>query len=182
MTNNTFLYATLDSHNSFLVPAVLTINGMTFTSQVKLDTGCAQSTIPFRRLANVSHQKSLLYKQQDIANGLQMIRSYGVSDTDEIRRADAKLLKAGHHLECTALKFKHPYTPLILNGYSLQTDVCVNYDRTSNILIGMDILKQLQFVCDKSVVTDKYTFIGCLQSQDDKTEYRNALKKHFRLM
>ena len=179
MTSDSFLYATLNRQNSFLVPALISLNNISFANQVKIDTGCAQSTIPFRRLASVSHEKSLQYKQSDLDFGLPYVRSYGVSDTDEIRKKDAKLIKAGRYMECTSLKFKHANTHLILNGYTINTDIYVNYDRTGSILIGMDILKQFQSVTDISQITGQYTFIGCLISQSDKSEFYTALYEHF---
>ncbi len=55
----------------------------------------------------------------------------------------------------------------------------INYDRTSNPLLGLDILQEFSFVCGISKVFGSYMFIGCLRDQKDKYDYYEAIEKHF---
>lgn len=113
-----------------------------------------------------------------IDSKLKFQRSYGVSDTDEIKARDKMLVKENRLLECTALKFTHRDIPITLNGYGIRHDIAVNYDRTSNILIGMDILKDFDFHCGESEWNGKYLFLGCLKEKIN-LEYLSELNKHF---
>lgn len=97
-----------------------------------------------------------------------------MSDTDSIKERDRKLIEDGRLLECTALKFTHENVPMSLNGYRLVHNIAVNYDRTSNILIGMDILKDFDFHCGISKMTGEYIFLGCLRDNISQ-EYLSAL-------
>ena len=81
-------------------------------------------------------------------------------------------------MECTALKFTHKNIPIRLNGYDITHDIAVNYDRTSNILIGMDILKDFDFHCGESKATGNYIFLGCLKKRITP-DYLGALYEHF---
>lgn len=113
-----------------------------------------------------------------IESKLRFQHSYGVSDTEEIKARDKKLVKSNHLLECTTLKFTHRDIPMVLNGYNIIHDIGVNYDRTSNILIGMDILKDFDFHCGESKVNGKYLFLGCLKEEINAL-YLDELYRHF---
>lgn len=177
MMSNAYLISVLEK-NSFYVRAEICLHGKTIHNRFKLDTGCSYSTVPYRVLYNVSYDTALQYKKAAIASGLKFQRSYGVSDTDEIKARDKELVRKNRLLECTALKFVHPDIPISLNGYQIIHDIGVNYDRTSNILIGMDILKDFDFHCGRSKVNGEYIFLGCLAEQIN-SEYLGALYQHF---
>lgn len=166
--------------NCFYVQSEIKLHGKSIKGNFKLDTGCGYSTVSYRVLCNISHNASLKYKNEAILSGMKFQRSYGVSDTDSIKERDRQLIADGRLLECTALKFTHEKVAMSLNGYHLVHDIAVNYDRTSNILIGMDILKEFDFHCGVSRITDKYTFLGCLKN-DITQEYAEALQVHFGL-
>lgn len=98
--------------------------------------------MPIRNL--VSEKAALKMKIEDIKNQVPYQRSYGVSDTEEVKRKDKLLIRQGRLLECTSLKFEHRFDNIILNNYHLGESVIqINYDRTGNILIGMDILSYM---------------------------------------
>ena len=143
-----------------------------------MDTGCSYSTISYRVLCNVSHNTALKYEREALVSGLKCQRSYGVSDTESIKERDKTLIEEGRLLECTALKFTHESIPMSLNGYRIVHDIAVNYDRTSNILIGMDILKDFDFHCGISKMTNEYLFLGCLRNNISR-EYLSALYMNF---
>ncbi len=48
-------------------------------------------------------------KIEDIKNQVPYQRSYGVSDTEEVKRKDKLLIRQGRLLECTSLKFEHRF-------------------------------------------------------------------------
>ncbi|MDE7311647.1 MAG: hypothetical protein K2N87_08555 [Eubacterium sp.] len=177
MMSSNYLISTLENH-CFYVKSEICLHGKVIHNRFKLDTGCAFSTIPFRVLYNVSHNTALQYKQAAIDSHLKYQRSYGVSDTEMTRQKDKELLKNNKLLECTSLKFMHKDIPLVLNGYALVHDIAVNYDRTSNILIGMDILQDFDFHCGKSIDNGEYLFLGCLRN-DISQDYLDELYKHF---
>lgn len=164
--------------NCFFVQSEIGLHGKTINGSFKLDTGCSYSTISYRTLCNISHNAALKYKREAITSGLEYQRSYGVSDTDKIKETDKRLVREGRLLECTALKFVHKNISIVLNGYGLVHDIAVNYDRTSNILIGMDILKDFDFHCGTSLATGEYLFIGCLKNNITQ-DYLDALHSHF---
>lgn len=178
MMNKGYLFSVLEN-NCFFVKAEICIHGKTVNGRFKLDTGCSYSTIPYRVLYNVSYDTALRHKRAAIASKLKFQRSYGVSDTDEVKAWDKELVETGRLLECTALKFTHRDVPMIMNGYGIRHDIAVNYDRTSNVLIGMDILKDFDFHCGESRRNGEYIFLGCLKDQISM-EYMEELYKHFK--
>lgn len=117
-------------------------------------------------------------KTEAINTGKKYRRTYGVSDTDERKQKDIELIKEGRLIECTSLRFEHEVDNLVINGYSLgPRKIGINYDRTGNILIGMDILKML----DIHMGTDSNGEFIMLACDKDKLtlEYLQALKETF---
>ena len=170
--------ASVLKNNCFFIQSEIRLHGKAINGNFKLDTGCSYSTISYRTLCNMSHDAALKYKEEAIISGLAYQRSYGVSDTDRVKETDKRLVKEGRLLECTALKFVHNNIPILLNGYKIVHDIAVNYDRTSNILIGMDILKDFDFHCGMSLITNEYMFLGCLK-RNITSDYLGALHLHF---
>ena len=165
--------------NSFTVNASAEIDGTIYRFPIKIDTGCTHSVLPFRMIANVTKRESYRSKKNDIKNKLHYVRSYGVSDTDFTKTCDRLKEKIGLLKRCRSLKFLHKGLPMFLNGVSFISDMYINYDRTSNPLFGLDALQQFTFTCDVSIITGKYTFIGCPREQADKTDFYYALIRHF---
>ena len=54
----------------------------------------------------------------------------------------------------------------------------VSYDRTGNILIGMDVLSQMDIHIGKSKILEKTVFIACPYDSLNQ-EYLEALNQHF---
>lgn len=169
-------------------------NGSSFDAQVmfnvlhrssiqyrcKIDTGCSLTVIPIARFIGEGPARRL--KSIDVEKGVPYVCSYGVSDTVEIKNRDKQLIESGRLLECTALKFRHTSNPLILNGYDLgEQDVYINYDRTGNILIGTDILQQLDIHIGADRWTGRLVMLGCLRSAITE-EYLDRLYDAFGLV
>lgn len=168
-----------EERNAFTVKASVIIDDITYRFPIKIDTGCTYSVLPFRIIANVTKRESYKLKNKDIKANIPYVRSYGVSDTDFKMSCDRLKTKLGLLKCCTALKFLHKDLPVELNDFALTSDMYINYDRTSNPLLGLDVLKNFAFVCDISMITGKYTFIGCPGNQADKSDFYDALLKHF---
>ena len=84
-------------------------------------------------------------------------------------------------VKCEALKFKHSITDFMLNGVSISTqDIFLNYNRSGNILIGVDILQTMVGHWDISKKTGKLLLLCCPRNLVDYNFY-NALKEHFGL-
>jgi len=66
-------------------------------------------------------------------------------------------------------------------GVCIENDfVNISYDRTGNILIGMDILSKLDIHIGKSKILGKTIFLACPNNNINQV-YLNALKQHFEL-
>ena len=148
-------------------------------ARCKIDTGCAKTNIPIKRL-NISERQAKLLKQKAINDNVPYKPTYGVSDTLSIRNMDKTQISKGNLIDVSSLRFSyHADSITIGNQWIGGCDIGVNFDRTGNILIGLDTLQSFQIVIDTSIVTGKYTLIGCLKSQPDKLMYYKALEKHF---
>lgn len=140
----------------------------------KIDTGCSYSNLPIKNV--VSERVAHSMKLEDIKNRVPYQRSYGVSDTEETKRKDKMLIMQGRLLECTSLKFEHIFDNIILNNYYLgRKSIRINYDRTGNILIGMDILSQMDIHMGADKNTGEYILIGCLKDNIN-IAYKEALR------
>ncbi len=144
---------------------------------VKIDTGCSVSTIPMKKL-NVSDQICQSLKSTDIDNSVEYMRSYGV-ETGGLYHPEP--ITKEQKMKCTALKFKHAIKDLRLNGMLIPTQtIFLNYDRSGNILIGMDILSMMKSYCDISKKTGKLTLLCCLRNAMT-IDFDKALMDHFGL-
>ena len=158
----------------------LQLGGGIYKIHCKVDTGCSYSNLPIQNL--VSEKEALKMKMEDIRNEIPYQRSYGVSDTEEVKRKDKQLISQGRLLECTSLKFEHKFENVVLNNYNLgKTTIRINYDRTGNILIGMDILSDMDIHMGTDKHTGEYVMIGCLKSHIT-IGYREALRNIFGLL
>lgn len=155
----------------------VSLYGNEYDIPCKIDTGCGQTVIPIRRL--VSDEVAVKLKKQALEiDQLKYHRTYGVSDTISTRERDTQLLNEGKAIECTSLHFRYPIKEIAINGYRIPTRyIGINYDRTGNILIGMDILKML----DIHMGTDSNGEFIMLACDKDKLtlEYLQALKETF---
>lgn len=145
---------------------------------VKIDTGCAISTIPVRKL-KVSDTICKKLKSADIDNQLFSLRSYGV-ETGGLKHIEPKTKR--QKMKCEALKFQHCISNLQLNGVKIPSDnIFLNYNRSGNILIGMDILSLMICHIDVSRKTGKLTLLCCPRDFVND-EFYNAMKDHFGLI
>ena len=82
-------------------------------------------------------------------------------------------------MDCPAMKFEHGITDFLIGGVRISSDIiCLNYDRSGNILIGMDILEKWDIHIGISKKTGKSLFLACPFENQCK-EYLEALEMHF---
>jgi hypothetical protein len=148
---------------------------------IEIDTGCSYTNFSYKSLSNFSNSDALIAKRNAIENNLKKGLRYGVSDTRENKRRDKQLMVNKDFLSCTALNFSYDNVLLNINGYNFSHSIRMNYDRESNLLLGMDILKDFDFHIGTSNVTGEVVFLGCLSSRITES-YLNALDKHFNYM
>lgn len=147
---------------------------------VKIDTGCSISVIP---LAKYKINKILLtkLKSQDIQNNVSNVPSYGV-ETGSNKPPEPQTYQ--EKMDSPALKFEHNISNFTINGVTINNNtIYVNYDRTGNILIGMDILKDWDIhigTVDKPDLPEvgQTMFLGCPRDQMND-EYLLELERLF---
>lgn len=147
---------------------------------VKIDTGCSVSTIPLAAFQTVRLCKRL--KHADVSNNAEYLLSYGVETGG---RKHARPVSYDDKMACTALKFKHSISNFKINGVDISAEnIYVNYDRTSNILIGMDILKNWDIHIGKSMIpeeTGKTIFLACPYDKLNE-DYFKELERTFGIL
>ena len=144
---------------------------------VKIDTGCAISTIPVKRL-KISENICNQLKALDIDNSVEYVRSYGI-ETGGLFHPEPVTKK--EKMDCEALKFRHSVTDFLLDGVTISAkNIFLNYNRSGNILIGVDILKTMAGLWDISKKTGKLTLLCCPRNLINDNFY-NAMKEHFGL-
>lgn len=171
------------SNYSFIAPLRIKIGNIEVTVNCKIDTGCMKTSIPIKKILigtqSIKELKAFKLKQDAINNNIQYERSYGVSDTASIRKHDDMLISQGKLIECTSLKFKQKADIFEIANFSLGSPIIgVNYDRTGNILIGMDIMKDWDIHIGKDVKTQETIFLACPYNNINE-EYLIALEDHF---
>lgn len=128
---------------------------------VKIDTGCSVSVIPLAKFRIPQFMLNKM-KYNDIKSGIDYLESYGV-ETGGIRHKSPETYK--EKMECTALKFKHAVSDFEIDGVPISHEyMYVNYDRKSNILIGMDILKNWDIHIGTAGI-GKTIFLACPKDQ-----------------
>ncbi len=182
---NNFLIAQLYKNCFFVdLSTSLDVHKIEINSIAKIDTGCGFTSIHlFNRRFLLGKEDITRLKKEAINLNLKAGLSFGVSDTDDIKKHEEMLFKSGNLLECKCINFKHNISKFLLNGYDIEkSSIRVSYNRQNNILIGMDVLQLFDFHCGYSRVLDNYIFIGVLRTQEDKSDYYKALEEHFGIL
>lgn len=89
------------------------------------------------------------------------------------------MINNGDLLHCTSLRFTHTASKFIIAGFDMSNiDIGINYDRVSNILIGMDILSKMDIHIGKSKIQNEIIFLACPYDKIND-DYLLALESHF---
>lgn len=145
---------------------------------VKIDTGCPYTSIPIKKLG-VSSAKAQEWKLRD-SNDNAVVKqiSYGVNDTDKQKQEYIKKFKQGDFDGLPAITFLHHGLTIDFDGIEVKkSDVKVSYDRTGNILIGMDVMKDWDIHIGKTKTGDTI-FLACPYDQLND-EYYKELNRLF---
>lgn len=180
MLTDSYLFAELINNRfKIYISGALDIdNTMLINQPAILDTGCAYSVLPYYLLVQ-SSVYAVAKKKVDIRNKVDYLISYGVETGGEHHKKPETIDEL---MSCTGLKFKHNLINFSLNNYIIgNTEIYVNYNRKSNILIGMDILQNFDLHIGLSRQTSTVVLIGILKEQKDRAGYNTAIKEHFGL-
>lgn len=178
---NRYIKVYMNQRNEFRTYASLSLFGMRFENvNVKIDTGCGATTILTSKLGIPRIEAQRLKKQDCIDSSIGKVISFGVNDSKQFRD-DAKLafrMKEFEHLSCVS--FVHRIENFEIAGTLIgNIGIKVNYDRTGNILIGMDIISTWD-VHIGTLSTGETLLLACPKEQLNY-EYYNALEKFFEL-
>ncbi len=164
------------SFNAFASFTLDNINAPFQNVRVKIDTGCSISTIPLAKFKHLTNKLKIL-KENDIKAGVDYKTSYGVESGGKKHKIP---VTDEDKLNCEALKFKHSINNLNINGVTIKyNNIYVNYDRASNILIGVDILKDWDIHIG-TIDTGETIFLGCPKTQIND-DYLQELEKTFHI-
>lgn len=186
---NNYIKIILNEKNEFRVGASISIPSLNITGIndviVKIDTGCAYTSIPVQKLG-ISYENAQVCKQNDSFNNSIIKRiSFGVNDSREKRERDRLLYANQQYMELTSVTFEHSDVLLKLMDIDINTNnIRLSYDRTGNILIGMDILKDWDIhmgTIDKTTLPEygQTIFLGCPRDQINK-DYILELSRLFK--
>lgn len=107
--------------------------------------------------------------------------SFGVNDSQADRLKAKQDFKNGNYYTLKQITFQHNDFEIDFDGVVInQNTVKVSYDRTGNILIGMDIMSKLDIHISKSKVLNKTVLIACPLDKLNN-DYYKALNDHFDL-
>ena len=143
---NKFIKIILNNKNEFRTNMKISIPSINIREledvDVKIDTGCPYTSIPVRKLG-ISPEEAQKIKLRE-AGDETIIKeiSFGVNDDAEKRKNDRKLFREKKYEQLKSVTFRHADVKLSIAGIDINTkEIKLSYDRTGNILIGMDILK-----------------------------------------
>lgn len=176
---SSYIELKLTDKNEFRAEAAFEINGMVFSKvNVKIDTGCPRTAFPMLRLG-LSDSEAYKLKAQDCANNsIAKSISFGVNDTRQKKEEDKRRFRAKRYMDLNSISFRHTAEKFNLDGLDMgDIDVLVSYDRVGNILIGMDILKNLEMHIG-TLQTGDTVLLACLRN-NISDEYRKRLNSLF---
>ena len=181
MMNKKYIKHRLTHKNEFRAKAQFRLFGIDYYDvDVKIDVGCPKTTILTRKIG-ISETKSQLMKEKALFDeSVKKSPSFGVNDTESFRRQVKANFKKGIYADVNAISFQYDIHDLFICGMNVNHDkVKVNFDRTGNILIGMDILKNWDIHIG-TIETGETIFLACPKDQIND-EYLLELEKLFRI-
>ena len=188
---NNFIMSPLDK-NKFIVNlgGNIELLGKTINFDGQIDCGCGFSCFPYKYFALDNSDRTdksyLEFKRQDYyryKSGLiRAMRSIGVEADHNKERKPIEEMTEDEILKDSSISFVHTITGFTMAGYYLGTvNVKINYDRDHLPLIGMNILRRLQYHGGKSSIIHSDVFIACLK-RNLTPEYFDALEQHLGLV
>lgn len=174
---NEALIAVKDDRNDIKVKMKFKFNGNEVACRAKIDTGCQRTCIPIRRLKLFSDEEILLMKEKDILSKVDSRISYGVETGGTYHKKPESF---DEKMKCSGISFRHRLEGVYLNKLDLgNKDVYFNYNRTGNVLIGMDILEELDIRMGMSESSNKYILVAKLLG-DKNSNYEEKVNKYLK--
>lgn len=177
-----YIKSELNNKNEFRVKTEFTMfNTLIKSSQLKIDTGCGYTVFPVKRLGIFLDEDILNFKKKDILNNTRYMLGYGV-ETGGIPHDIPITLE--EKMRCPAMNFIKPIQSFSICGIKIATNqVRVNYDRSGNMLLGMDILKDWDIHIGTITIpnleeTGKTIFLAC-PNDNITPEYLMELERLF---
>jgi len=146
-------------------------------NSLKIDTGCGFTTFPLMTLGAFTQTEAEIFKLNDIRNKVKYSLSYGVETGGQKHKVPQT---EQDKMQCRAMGFFKHIQNWSIGGVNLG-DKCIriNYDRTGNILLGMDILKDWDIHMG-TIDTGETIFLACPKDQIND-EYLQELEKTFHI-
>jgi hypothetical protein len=175
---NNYIKIITSGKNELRTTMDINIDGQAYKNvNVKIDTGCPQTTILTSKLG-ISEKLSRKMKIADIQNNVKRTISFGVNDSEKYRKEASKRNQSNDILDLDAVSFYKNLDNISVGGVELhKRTVKINYDRTGNILIGMDILKDWDIHMG-TVDSGETIFLACPKDQLND-EYFKELNRLF---
>lgn len=178
---NDYILAAL-KNNEFKIPISFTLFDVKIEfNAAKIDTGAVHSLIPLRTIRfsdnldlDIEEKKNFYpeFKKLLLDRKIPYRKARGINYTGEEDNQKAVIDRAD-------IVFSTEITNLKVQECSLENSVTgISCDTVGNVLIGMNILKNFDFHCDVSRITEEYIFLGCLKNEIN-SKYLEALETHF---
>ena len=146
---------------------------------IVIDTGCMYTKLAASSFGDVNYKK---LHQEDIknykSNRIGLLPSFGTTDID--RNIDLCNVSDDMLNSDSRICFAHELSNVCVGSYAfnaLRFGCKVGYKKAGSSLLGMNLLKQMDFHCGYSQILKRFVFIGCLYS-DINVEYLKVLSEH----
>ncbi len=147
---------------------------------VKIDTGCPYTSIPIQKLGISKLQAQIMKRKDSDDMNIKKEISFGVNDTQKDRQIAMSLFKNRQYMKLKQVTFIHNDLDIEIGKVNIhKKDVKISYDRTGNILLGMDILKDWDIHIG-TIDTGETIFLGCPKTQIND-DYLQELEKTFHI-
>lgn len=175
---NKYIRCAINKKNEFRVESeFILFNTKIMINNLKIDTGCGFTTFPLKTLGAFTSAEANQFKLNDIRNQVKYTLSYGV-ETGGQKHKNPQTEQ--DKMQCKAMGFFKDITNLSICGVALGNRcIRVNYDRTGNILLGMDILKDWDIHIG-TTDNGETIFLGCPKDQIND-EYLQELERTFHI-
>lgn len=160
---NNYVKSILNRKNEFRIQSVFTLfDTKIAVNNLKIDTGCGFTIFPLKTLGMFTTLEAQMFKLKDIRNNVKYSLSYGVETGGErhiIPQTEQDKMC------CRALGFFKEIYDFSIGGVKIRDrSIRVNYNRSGNLLLGMDILKDWD-IHIRTIDTGETIFLGCPKEQ-----------------
>lgn len=178
---NSYIKIYMNQRNEFRTYASIRLFGIQFENvNVKIDTGCGATTILTSKLGIPGSEAQRLKKRDCLDSAIGKAISFGVNDTKQYRDAAKAAFRMKKMEQLSCVSFVHGIENFEIAGASIgNMDVKVNYDRTGNILIGMDVISKWDAHIG-TLSTGETLLLACPKERLN-FEYYSELERFFEL-